>query len=352
MPFRLSPPQICATCVYGHCISYIREQSKKMKDRDTQYRLSQAKITACAFDSWIPGGAGCPSIGQPFSYYLEQVEANAKLAGNTLETQPLGFFGKTEKRFFLTDAQLAKVRGDVFEMICRAILWNRCAENNRALKNRGASSLPFPIAAVTLGDNYDLRKLFIPSVVKQLQAFLDALRERAISLSYSTPDIIGVNIETLGADVIAHFSADIPNLSIQNQERLTQGRQLLEGKIRPEHVVFACGIKTSIRSDRMYQFLFEANAWKYIWRRVFRVPVCRYHSVMTQTFGADPEKLRSLDFSADDGPVLAERAIDSITTVLEPEGVSAWFDSVARELRGEALAVSRVVKPARIVKPT
>lgn len=342
MPFRLPSGPHCVKCPHGYCVSYIREQSKKMKDRDTQYRLAQNKAMACAFDAWIPGGRGCPSLGQPFSYYLDQVISNADVAGKILEAQSPNAFGKTEVPFFLTEAQGAKVRGDVFEMICRAILWNRCASNNLDLKAGRAAPLPFKIAVVTLGDNYDLRKLFAPTFVEKLQTFLDSLKERAISLSYSTPDVIGVNIDSLPPDIIDFFSRRVSNLSIKNQELLTQARRMIEGRIRPEQVVLACGIKTSIRSDRMYQFLFEANAWKFIWRRVFGVHVCRYHSIMTQTFGANPEKLRSLDFSTDGGAELAERAIDSVTQVEAPEDVSAWFDAIAKELRAD-LAGSQLI---------
>jgi hypothetical protein len=68
-----------------------------MKDRDTQYRLAQNKAMACAFDSWIPGGNGCPTPDKPFSFYLEQLVQNAQSAGKKLELQKPNFFGVTEK---------------------------------------------------------------------------------------------------------------------------------------------------------------------------------------------------------------------------------------------------------------
>ena len=51
----------------------------------------------------------------------------------------------------------------------------------------------------------------------------------------------------------------------------------------------------------MYQFLFEANAWKYLWRVPLEAPPVPYHCVTAQSFGANSDKLRSIDFSAIEG---------------------------------------------------
>lgn len=330
MPYSAPTKSQCKSCSFEYCITYIREQSKKMKDRDTQYRLSQAKAMACTFDGWIPGASSSPGSTVPLESYLEQLEANAIAAGKIIESQDPKFFGKTEKAFFLTEAQLAKVRGDVFEAVVRAILWNCCVKES---KRTSGPKIRFPIAAVTLGDNYDLRKLFVPKAADQLTKYIDKLKVRGVSLSYSTPDLVGIDISGLDPETRAHFTKMVPNLSLNNQSKLTNARTLIEGKVKPEDVVFASGIKTSLRSDRMYQFLFEANAWKFIWRHVFEVDACPYHTIMSQSFGADPEKLRSVDFSSPGGPTQAKRAIDSVTQIRTPADVEAWFETATKGLR-------------------
>lgn len=291
-----------------------------MKDRNTQYRLAQNTAMACTFDSWIPGGPGCPfPATRPVSDYLEQLVGNARTAGETLEKQKPSAFGITEKPFFLTEAQIGKVRGDIFETICRAILWNCCVQSN---VNQDAPRF----ASLTLGDNYDLRRLFTLESGKKLGEFMNVLKKKGVSLSYSTPDIVVLDISSLPKRSRAYFQHPIRNLAVENQERMNKSRDIVAGLLTPKNVLFACGIKTSIRSDRMFQFLFEANAWKFIWRRVFGLTGCPYHSLTTQTFGADPTRLHSIDFSALGGASTATRAIDSVTQVLCPKDIQNWFD--------------------------
>lgn len=318
MPFEVTPRD-CTSCSHGYCVSYIREQSKKMKDRDTQYRLAQITAMACTFDSWLPGEEDCPYPGtQAIDDYLERLVANAKVAGATLEAKLPSVFGQTEKPFFLTEAQIGKVRGDIFEAVCRAILWN-CSVRHTA-KSNGQQ-----FAVLSLGDNYDLRKLFTKESGKKLTAYMAKLDEQGISLSYSTPDLVVLDISKLPATVRQHFSAPIKNLAAPSQQRMASSREVVEGLVTPSDVVLACGLKTSIRSDRMFQFLFEANAWKFIWRRVFGLPACPYHSLTTQTFGADPARLRSIDFSGLGGADTATRAIDSVTQIASPDDIKRWF---------------------------
>ena len=256
---------------------------------------------------------------------MEQLVANAKTAGAAL--QELGVFSKTEKPFFLTEAQIGKVRGDIFETVCRALLWNCCAAQNTA---RRAS----PIAVLSLGDNYDLRKLFTPESGQKLDAYTAALAKKDISLSYSTPDLIVLDLARLPQKARLHFKEPISDLSLASQDRMDSSRKIVEGSVTPGDVILACGLKTSIRSDRMFQFLFEANAWKFIWRRVFSLPACPYYSITSQTFGADPGRLRSIDFSGLGGADTATRAIDSVTEISSPADVQQWFATSLRAALG------------------
>jgi Cfr10I/Bse634I restriction endonuclease len=326
MPFALDAHSQCPTCPHGYCVSYIREKSMKMKDRDTQYRLSQSTAMACCFDMWVPGGEHCPEPPETLlTTFIDQLIRNANSAGKTLELHSPKVFGKTERPFFLSAGQIGKVRGDVYEILCRAILWNSAAERN-------ASSVGRKIAVLSLGDNYDLRKLFTAESGKKLVDYIDALRSRSISLSYSTPDLVGVDITNLPPRFHAPFSIGVPTLSIEHQQRISAARGGIEGHVRPDHIVFACGLKTSLRSDRMFQFLFEANAWKFIWRRIFELPPCPYYSITSRSFGANSQKLRSVEFSALGGASEALRAIDSMTEVGSAADIKTWFSKTIQSL--------------------
>ena len=108
---------------------------------------------------------------------------------------------------------------------------------------------------------------------------------------------------------------------------LSSAKSKVEGKLKPSNVKFAVGIKTSIRSDRMYQFLYEACAWKFIWNNIFNEPEQRYYTLTTQTFGADPVKLKSVNLAVYDKLDTATKAIDKITTIATPKDASSWLIS-------------------------
>jgi hypothetical protein len=57
----------------------------------------------------------------------------------------------------------------------------------------------------------------------------------------------------------------------------------LEGR----HFLFAIAVKTSTRSDRLYQALFEANVLKYILGYILRGPAIRFHAHLETFAGAD-----------------------------------------------------------------
>lgn len=342
MPFRIPDFKICKNCEYGHCVQYIREQSKKMKDRDTQYRVAQNIIMECAFSNAVPGFSDEFDSRISFEEILDQVVDNAKGAGLFLEKLKPNFFGKAEMPFFLTSQQLGKVRGDVYEMICRAVIWNSCAYTNQKLRKKlsknwvrvppqlKAMKRSEPLAVITLGDNYDLKKLLNPEGAEILHNFEERLKSHGTSLAYSTPDLVGIDLTGMPSDVIEIFSREITSLNSENQKTLSTCRALLEGSVKPEAVRFAAGLKTSIRSDRMYQLLFEANAWKFIWRRVFDVRNSKYYSIIGQSYGADPTKLHSLEFhweAADD--FKAAKAVDGLIQIQNPDDLINWFVSAA-----------------------
>jgi hypothetical protein len=314
-----------------------------MKDRDTLYRILQTNGMSCSFDGFVPGFSHKHASDKKLIDYAEQVVVNAKKAGRILEKQIPNYFGQVESAFTITSGQSGKVRGDVFEMLCRAIFWN-CATAIRNQKITGRTEdfytppalQAFPqsrkIALVTLGDNYDLKALFSSPSAKLLSDFEGLLSERKTSISYSTPDFVCVDISGLDQEAISKFDEVIFDLSPQSQKTLVKARQLVEGKLVPSDILFAGGIKTSIRSDRMYQFLYEANAWKFLWSRVFKVAPSPYYVLTSQVFGADATKLASVDFSTtNSGDSEIRRAIDGVYQVETALDLVAWcVDSVAK----------------------
>jgi len=336
VPYNIQDSDLCTHCPHGVCVSYIREQSRRMKDRNTLYRLSQKKAMACCYEEWIPGFTTSISPDEPLTAFLEQLVGNARRAGEKLQSQRPNYFGNPEAPFVLTPGQIGKVRGDVSEFLSRAILWNCCVVANRISEHRALPTFPhlhlglrtmkplqFKVAIISLGDNYNLQKLFAPRSSRELRTLEETLQSRSLSLSYSTPDLVAVRLDRLDAQVGLFFDTPLESLSSQSQQTLEEARHQLEGRIEAEDVLFACGLKTSIRSDRMYQFLFEANAWKYLWRRAFAVSPCPYHTVVSRSFGANSDKLKSVDFSSPQTDL--SRAIDSFALVESPAKLIEWF---------------------------
>jgi hypothetical protein len=250
-----------------------------------------------------------------------QVVSNAEQAGFYLES--IGAFQGAQHSFNLTSGQKGKVVGDVFESLVRAVLWNCCVEISRTLQKNGE---PRTIAAVTLGDNYDLQKLFRPDIAFMFSSYSQNLQAQDTRLCYSTPDLLVVDLTELSPEIQGIFNIEIGNLSISSQRLLSRSHDSLEGHLLPENILFAAGIKTSIRSDRMYQFLFEANAWKFIWREIFKIQPSKYFTIIgSLPYGANVDKLRSVDFTSAQTTNQVSRAIDDLVVTTSPAQLKNWF---------------------------
>jgi hypothetical protein len=283
---------------------------------------------ACTYDKGIPGFSAMFSGSTPINEYVNKCISNGVLAGQYLEIDEPEHFGEVETSFSLTSGQIGKVRGDIFETIVRAILWNSCRYMNRS--NKKAAPKNFSkfdnedvYGAITLGDNYDLKKLFTPVSADTFLNFERELEKNGTSFCYSTPDLIVFKCKDKAMENF--FSREIQNLSISNQELLDTSRSEIEGKLDPEDILLAAGIKTSLRSDRMYQLLFEANAWKAIWRVIYDIEPSKYFSLIGQSYGADPRKLNSIEFTSLNGQ--RTKAIDGLVNISTPDDLINWFVS-------------------------
>ncbi len=335
MPFSANPPTDCKNCQYELCVSYIREQSKRMKDRNTLYRLAQKKIMACTFEDGIPG-FNKNNLGlHTLSNLVNTCVRNGIMAGEYIEKEIPAHFGQNvESAFSLTPGQIGKVRGDIFEMLSRAILWNTnlCLSNSyighieSSISDLLTNNKMHRYAAITLGDNYDLKRLFNRDASNEFQKFEQYLASKGTSFCYSTPDLVVIRCND---QIWSNFSHSINDLSIPNQDLLSSARLKIEGKISPDDIVLAAGIKTSIRSDRMYQLLFEANAWKSIWRKIYDLEPSKYYSLIGQSYGADPNKLNSVEFTSISSESGVNKAIDGLVHFSTPRDLITWYvDSI------------------------
>lgn len=305
-----------------------------MKDRDTLYRLSQKAIMACAFDNYIPGFTSDIDIDSTFDEIVNTCIKNGLAAGDFLQKHSPEYFGEVEAPFNLTSGQTAKVRGDIFEFLIRSILWNSslCKSGNydgiypQETKDIFSGSIKRSnYIAITLGDNYDLKKLFTVEAANEFNKFEISLKQKGTSFCYSTPDL--VVIKCGNDDIWEYYNKPINNLTISNQTIVNNARSFIEGTVSPEDIVLAAGIKTSIRSDRMYQLLFEANAWKTIWRTVYQITPSKYFGLIGSHYGADPNKLNSVEFSSILNGDLqnAQKAIDGLVPITTPSELMRWY---------------------------
>lgn len=341
MPFSITPSVDCESCPHGYCVENIRTQSRRMKDRDTHYRLQQNRSMACTFEAGVPGFCEEHSPDIPFMSLTEKCVSNAEEAGRYIEAVKPEVFGEDiEASFFLTPGQRGKVKGDVFESLCRAVLWNCCCYVNgtfngyvdpRIADLLSRVQVQHPISAITLGDNYALSELFSQEFSQRFLEFERSLADRGTSLCYSTPDLIVFYVKD---DALTSLlTSPIGSLTESSLRTLSNVKGTVAGRLSPSDVLLASGLKTSIRSDRMYQFLFEANAWKAIWRKVYGLEPSKYYSVMLGHYGANPEKLKSVEFtSIGENTDEVEKAIDGFVSIKTPLDLVTWFVGAVEEL--------------------
>lgn len=292
--FPLDPdPQgqttVCAAChASGHgCLVDVRGQAGR--GRDTKFQVKQSRVMDCALDSFVPGADNDPDTSRPFKTYRQQAYANVRRAGDVIWSRD----------FELTAAQLAKVDGDIYEMMEAAALWNAAAAWNAFMDTGVWSNTTFTqpanavatptrkVAIVKMARGADTTKLLSPKARAEYQAFETGLQSGEMELKLSTPDILGVRIPDPMPPGFAPFLIPLPNLTFASQEILETSWQGIQGTLEGRNFLFAIAVKTSTRSDRLYQALFESNVLKYILGYVLRGPAIRFHAHLETFANAD-----------------------------------------------------------------
>jgi hypothetical protein len=243
----------------------------------------------CAFDSFVPGTDGDPDPSRRFGEYRAQAYANVKRAGEIIWPGD----------FHLTEAQKAKVDGDIYELMEAAALWNAAAAWNKfmdtgnwpsSIFQQPPNAIPTPsrkVAIVKMARGADTTKLLNAKARAEYAAFETALKGRGMELRLSTPDILGLRVPDPTPPGFEPFLAPLPNLTLGCQVALETAWQGIQGTLEGRHFLFAIAVKTSTRSDRLYQALFEANVLKYILGYVLRGPAIRFHAHLETFSGAD-----------------------------------------------------------------
>ena len=287
MPFQFDHAQQCPTCPFGLCIEDRR--ANPVPGRRTQFRLRQAIALNCTFEDFLPGSPRDDDPTRPFADYLRQFNANALAAGAHL-------FGD---EFVISGSALAKVEGDVFELIAGAALWNGMAVWNRYMDTGEWQSnhltvpngaVPTPrrkVATLKLPRGYDSTKLFRTEVRATILAHEASLRLRSMELGLSSPDIVGVRVPDPVPPAFEQFLEPLTRFDAQTLRRLEHAYQDIEGTLDESSFLLAIAVKRSTRSDRLYQPLFEANVLKYLISHVLRGAALRFHVHLGSLEGAD-----------------------------------------------------------------
>lgn len=296
MPFQFhanpahagAQPNACVLCHAAGRGCIVDVRVNRVKGRDTQFQIAQQRVMDCALDGFVPGTDGDPDPARTFLQYRAQAYANVRMAG------AINFPG-----FSLSPQQLAKVDGDIYEMMDAAALWNAAAVWNNfmdtgvwasAVFTRPPGAVPTPtrkVAIVKMARGADTTLLLSQSARAEYQAFAGALHCRDMELKLSTPDILGLRIPDPMPPGFQVFMNPLPNLTAASQTLLETAWTNIQSTLEGRHFLFAIAVKTSTRSDRLYQALFEANVLKYILGYVLRGPAIRFIAHLETTRGSD-----------------------------------------------------------------
>lgn len=260
MPYQFSQVTTLGLSVEQRCIQDLR--LTPVRNRRTLFRLLQQNMLAYTFDSFVPGFAASYVLNDtPFDQVVQKPIDNANAEGALL-------FGADYN--VQSNAQ-AKVSGDIFEVVTHAVFWNMAARWNAYMSGQPWNTQPrYPrprtrpeasrqIAVLNLPRGYDWVRLLVPEARQGIDNIRTNLGTRyGLGLPTSTPDIAVVVLpdSELGE---ASWCRELPNLGIAEQRLLGGAYSRLEGRIEPGELIFALAVKRSLRSDRLYQPLYEAN---------------------------------------------------------------------------------------------
>ncbi|MFT4282012.1 Cfr10I/Bse634I family restriction endonuclease [Microbacterium sp.] len=263
MPFRFSSVATQALAPELRLIADLR--NAPVRGRDTQFRLAQQNMLAYTFDAGVPGWTSPGLNSMPFREVVLQAISNAHDEGHLL-------YGAD----YTSNANaVSKVTGDIYEIVTSAVLWDTAAAWNRFMRGQPwrttpryarpqvSPSLNRQVAVLNLPRRYDWVKLLTPKAQKKIRKFRNRLAKSNLAMPTSTPDIAIVILPT-SEQANPVWATDLGDISLASQRILDNAHRTLEGKIEPGELVLAMALKTSLRSDRLYQPLYEANVMEFL----------------------------------------------------------------------------------------
>ena len=305
MPFQFpDPPHLhsqasaCPKCHLAGRGCMLDLRNAPIRGRATTFRIAQDNLIGCAFSDFVPGCAGDPEPDRTYASYRQQAQANM------LRAAEINFPAADELAAFLPGdvkgPAWGKVAGDMYEILEAAALWNAAATWNEYMStglwpaNSTFASpdraIPTPmrrVAIVQLPRGYDSTRLLTPAARATYEAFQQALEAHEMQLKLSSPDIVGLRIPDPMPAGYEQFLEPLTDLAPNNLHRLQRAHADIEGTIEGRNFLFAIAVKTSTRSDRLYQPLFEANVLKFIIGYVLRGSALKFHVHMEDFEGAN-----------------------------------------------------------------
>lgn len=290
MPFRYSEMASRALTEDRRQIADLR--NAPVRNRDTRFRLAQQNMLAYTFESALPGWSVSGLNSMPFLEVVQQCTNNALDEGAL-------FYGTD---FTIKQQAIAKVTGDVYEILTSGILWDAAARWNRYMNNGEWLSVPRysrptvkgnkkrQVAVINLPRRYDWVKLLVPDAQDKIRQMRLRLAEHALTMPTSTPDIaIVVLPEEVWDDEI--WSTPIGCLGLPQQALLSKAYERIEGKVEPGEIILAMALKSSLRSDRIYQPLYEANVMQLLLEGHLGAPKVEFEVHVLSTAGTDAGRI-------------------------------------------------------------
>lgn len=239
----------------------VDRRNDPVRDRPTQFQLPQGNMMAYTFGEFVPGWAAGGVNRLPFAQLLGRPIENAIAYGRQQ-------FGQA---FEVSSNQVAKVAGDIFQEVEAAALHNAACVWNQFMASgewrpgisayRKPSTTPSPtrqVAVVSLPRRYDWVKLLTPEASADIGSVRADLSVHDLLLPTSTPDLIVVALPESCREDEA-FATRCTDLGHGEQRRMRDLYKTLEGKVAAREIILAIALKKSLRSDRLYQPLYEAN---------------------------------------------------------------------------------------------
>lgn len=257
--------------------------------RSTKFRLMQQNILAYTFDEVVPGWTSPGLNSMPFKEVVDQGILNAREEG----------LHAYQGDFDINSNAVAKVTGDIYEVLTSAVMWNAAAAWNEYMWGGSWPSSPRyarpkvgrsprrMVTVLNLPRRYDWVRLLDKLSKERIKAIRDELAERELSMPTSTPDMAVIVLpESERDDPI--WRTPIPHLSPENQTILRDAHKRVAGKVQPGEIILAIALKSSLRSDRLYQPLYEANVMQLLLEGYLGAPRVEFevHALTAEGTGA------------------------------------------------------------------